>query len=143
QIVDADAEELRGRIGNRRPVPDLGERKIGRKALHPAQQIQRASGEHVAEAGELAAQPGPGVDHAVADDDAEAVAAFCGEAEQPHNQALGTAASCARLRTASSSPSTRCPDSPSRRTDTLSSVTSLRPTARITGTFASECSRTL
>src|SRR5690606_23429931 len=144
QVVDADAEEFRGRIGDRGAEADVGEREIRRKALQAPQQVQRARGQHVPEPCELASQAGARVDYAVAGDDAEAVASVDREADQAHDgQPCGGAASCARLRTASSSPRTRCPDSPSRRTDTVSSATSLRPTARITGIFASECSRTL
>ena len=45
--------------------------------------------------------------------------------------------------TISSKPITVCSCEPSRRTETLRASASRMPTARMTGTFASECSRTL
>src|SRR5690606_22062308 len=72
QVIHTDAEKLRGGIGDRRPEPDIGEREVGREALEAAQQVQRACREHVAEPRELSAEPRSGVDHAGADDDAEA-----------------------------------------------------------------------
>jgi hypothetical protein len=55
----------------------------------------------------------------------------------------GGTASLASASSASSAPSAFCALEPRRRTDTVSSLASLRPRAIRTGTFAKECSRTL
>jgi hypothetical protein len=83
-VIDADAEQLRGGVGNRGQKRNVGERVVGLLALELAQLRQGARDQHVAQAAILGAQALAGVDHSASAHDPVARAPVDLEARQPH-----------------------------------------------------------
>jgi hypothetical protein len=154
----AEAQATTKQAGRRRP-PGRFARQLARGPSLPERRSRRPASQQVSSSWKCSLVPGrrggmpaarPPSDGQAAGFSGERLAISCGavggasvHAAFCRRRTSGGTASSASILSAASSGITCWPSLPSRRIDTVRSAASLRPTTRITGTLASECSRTL